>query len=62
MSDRTSIANIRAHMHALGYDLSHLTDEQIEAGAVQIGQQLAATGLSMRDTAANLLAAIQAAN
>jgi hypothetical protein len=48
---KRSIAEIRATFAFFGYDLSDMTDEQIEEGVQNVARVLATVGVSARDAA-----------
>ena len=43
------IRNIRRHFLALGYDLSNLTDEELEKSIVDLGKQFKNIGVSVKE-------------
>lgn len=43
---RQAIVGIRRHMAWFGYDLSHVSDDEIEAGVIRVGKKMADTGMS----------------
>lgn len=50
-----SLAEIRASFAALGYDLSDLTDEQLEQGIRGVAQMVAASGITSAEATAALV-------
>ena len=51
---RRAIASIRHEMAFWGHDLSAMSDEEIEAGAVRIGKVVASVGVTTAEAAERL--------
>lgn len=55
-----TIARLRAHMAFFGYDVSNLSDEEIEEGVRSIAAKVSACGISAKEAAEGLQAVSKA--